>query len=66
LDKKIERNPHHPFEMILIFTPYLSVVEHSFGPLKDFAHFATHYDKSARNSFFALYLIAIVVGSVLI
>jgi hypothetical protein len=66
LDKKIDRNPHHPFEIILIFTRYLSVVEHSFGPLKDFAHFATRYDKFARNSFFAPNLIAIVVGSVLI
>ena len=61
LDKKIDRNPHHPFEITFLFTRYLSVVERSFGPLKDFARFATRYDKFARNSFFTLYLIAIVV-----
>ena len=58
--KKIDPNPHHPFEMNLIFTAFLSVVECSFARLKDFRRIAILYDKPAGNVFSAHCLMAIV------
>ena len=61
LDKKIDRNPHHPFEIIFIFTRFYPSLSAASDRSRTSRRFATRYDKFARNSFFTLYLIAIVV-----
>ncbi len=60
MDKKIDRNPHHPFEIIFIFISLLFVVERSFGRIKHFDRIATYHDKFAGNLFFAFCLVAII------
>jgi hypothetical protein len=60
MDKKFDRNPHHPFGIIFIFIAFISVIERSFGRLTHFGRIAARYDKFAGNFFFALCLVAIV------